>query len=236
MWLLQKGISMTVAKAHRMKRKQSFVVALILGLSATLVAAIGLSPAFSGFTASINNTQNTVGTGTLLMSQLNYYETCFSSSPGTVTVANEGSCGDFAKGRAGVPGTEYEASIAIKNDGNVPARTFTLVTGVCSSYADTNQPAAGSGTSDFCGKVNIAVQDDSDNTAVCMVPASAERCGVPTQAYTMASLANQPIALKAPVLPGETRYITFHILVDNSVTNSHQGLIASMSAKWTFST
>jgi hypothetical protein len=218
------------------RRRRPIILAVTLGLAAAAVAAFAITPAFSGFTASINNTNNTVGTGTLLMSETQGATTCLSSAAGTVTVANAGTCANinkFGGTTTAVPGTVYQSTVSIKNTGTIPASTFNLTPGDCVTAA--NGAINGTDAAGFCGKVDVTIADiTTAGTPNCVLPAAAGACATPSATTTLASMGTTPIALATPVAPGATRTYQFSVMVDNSATNAHQGLAANKPLTWAF--
>jgi len=217
-------------------RRRSVLLTVLMGLVATAFAAFALTPAFSGFTASINNTNNTVGSGTLLMTETQGATTCLSSAAGTVTAANAGTCSTinkFGGSTTAAPGTVIQSTVSIKNNGTLPANTFTLTPGDCVTSA--NGAVNGSDAAGFCGKVNVTIADvTAAGTPVCVLPASAAACATPTSTTTLSSIGTTPIALATPLAPGATRTYQFSVMVDNSATNAHQGLSANKPLTWAF--
>jgi len=221
----------TTITTPRSRRKFIPLVAA-LGAVAALAMAFSWTPANSGFTASINNSNNSVGSGTLLLSETQGATTCLSSAAGTVTVANAGTCATinkFGGSTTAVPGTSYTSTVVIKNTGTLPATTFTLTPAGCTASA--NGAVNGTDTAGFCGKVNITIADTT-GTATCVLPASATACAAPSSTTTLASIGTTPIALAVPLAPNATRTFTFTVQIDNSATNAHQGLAASEALLW----
>jgi len=106
------------------KRKASLPI-LIAGGVSSLVLALGMSPTFSAFTASIQNSVNTAGTGTLVMEEKNQAGTvtCLSTDGGSVST-NSATCATINKysgDLAMVPGETVVTNITIKNVGTVDA-------------------------------------------------------------------------------------------------------------------
>lgn len=223
----------TPTTAPRTRRRLA-PLAVGLGIIATLAMAFSMTPAFSGFTASINNTQNTVGAGTLLMSETQGGVTCLSSATGTVTLANAGTCSTinkFSGTTTATPGTPYTSTVTIKNNGTVAANAFTLTPAGCTTSA--NGTVNGTDSAGFCGKVNVTIADVT-GTATCVLPASATACATPSSTTTLASIGTTPITLATPVAPGASKTYTFTVMIDNSATNAHQGLQANEPLLWSF--
>lgn len=216
-------------------KRYSLPVAIFLGLLATVIAAFAFVPAQSGFTASINNPNNTFGSGTLLMSESQAAVTCLSSDAG-ITASNAGSCpqiNKFGGGMNHVPGEVVKATVTIKNAGTVPANSFTLTPGVC---AQSNNGAKNGVATDFCSKINVALQDSTSASPKCVMPVSASPCAVgPTNNLTLANISSVPLSLEVPLAPGASRVYDFFLQIDEaSTTNAYQGLAASQSLTWAF--
>jgi len=214
-------------------RRRSFLVVLMLGVLATVAAATAFTPAMSGFTASINNTSNTVGTGTLTLSETQAAVTCLSSASGTVTAANAGTCSTinkFGGNTTAVPGAVTESTVTLQNTGTLTATTFTLTPSAC--VQSNNGPTNGTAT-DLCSKVNLTIQDTT--ATKCVLPASASACAAPTNTVNLASIGTTAIALPAPLAPGASKTFKFSVQVDNSVTNAYQGLAANVPLTWAVS-
>jgi len=227
---IKKGLSLTTSTTPRTRR--SLALAISVGIAATILAAISFLPASSGFTASINNTSNTVGTGTLVMKEDMYGMTCLSTTEGKITVPNTGECGDIAGELNAVPGHVLETSLAIENAGTLTANSFTLTPGGCKAF---KQSVGGNGLDTFCSKVDIAIQDNTaDDQVNCVYPKGPGVCPALSNEYNLETLGKQPLPLVAPVKPGESRYYTFYIKIDESATNDHQGLYVNEPLLWTF--
>lgn len=214
------------------RRRKFAPLVMLLGVAASLALVFSMTGANSAFTASINNTTNSVGSGTLLLSETQGATTCLSSAAGTVTAANAGTCSTinkFGGNMAAKPGDSFTSTVVLANNGTVPASTFTLTPGGCTASA--NGAVNGTDTAGFCGKVNITINDDTN--AKCVFPVSTTAaCGAPTSTNTLSSLGTTAINLAAPLAPGATRSITFTVQLDPSATNAHQGLRAASSLTW----
>lgn len=224
------------------RRRMGFLIPAI-GLAATALLGFTATPAFSGFTASITNSNNTIGTGTLLMSETdanNASYTCLSTAAGASISANDAACSTINKFSGGggqnitaaVPGTVYTSTVTIRNNGTTPASTFTLAP--VSACAQSNNAATTQWGSDtaFCGKVNLTISDDT--ASKCVFPTSVSACAAPTSTNTLASLGTTSLTLATPVAPGASRTYTFKVQVQSNVDNTSQGLVASVPLKWSF--
>jgi hypothetical protein len=215
-------------------RRSKFFVPLVLlvGLVAAVLLAASMSGAFSGFTASINNSANSIGSGTLLLTETQGATTCLSSASG-VTASNAGTCATINKFNGttvAVPGTAYTSTVTIKNNGTVPANTFTLTPGGCAAVA--NGTTNGTDTSGFCGKVDVTIQDTA--ATACVYPASTTAAcpTTPTAAGNLTALGTTPISLTAPLAAGASRTYTFTVMLDTTATNADQGLLAQEALLW----
>jgi hypothetical protein len=211
------------------------VAPVVLGLGIVMTAVIGGSyaPAVSGFTASINNSNNSIGSGTLLMTETQGATTCLSSTAGTVTATNAGTCSainKFSGTTVATPGATYTSTVTIKNNGTVPANSFNLTPAGC--IVSNNGTTNGTDSAGFCAKVNITISDDTNTK--CVYPASTSACAAPTNANTLATLGTTPIALATPLAANASRAYTFTVGLDNSATNANQGLLATEALSWAF--
>lgn len=216
---------------RRSRRFAPLVIAS--GIAATLVLGFVTSGALSGFTASINNTANNIGSGTLLMTETQGATTCLSSAAGTVTTANAGTCATinkFGGNTTIVPGTSYTSTVTIQNTGTAPANTFTLTPAGCATTA--NGAVNGTDSAGFCGKMDITIYDSS--SAKCVAPAAVGACPAIASTTTLASLGTTPITLTTPLAAGASRSYTFTLQLDSSATNADQGLLATEALLWSF--
>lgn len=208
----------TTPESQKNKRRRFVPVVWLGSLAALIMLALGVGSTLSGFTASINNTTNTAGTGTLLMEENQGATTCLSST-GTVTAANSADCATINKyggNLAMVPGVGVTSNITIKNSGTTAANTFTLTPGACTQSANGAQSGA---ATDFCAKLNVVITSGATTIF----------------SGTAATLASGgAIALPGPVAPGQVVPFTFTTTVDASVDNSYQGLAASQPLTWAF--
>ena len=218
--------------SRRSRRFAPLIIAT--GIAATLVLGFATSGALSGFTASINNSANSIGSGTLLMTETQGATTCLSSASGTVTTANAGTCATinkFGGSTTIVPGTSYTSTVTILNNGTAPANTFTLTPAGCATTA--NGTVHGTDTAGFCGKMDITIYDSTSGK--CIAPAAAGACPAIASTTTLASLGTTPITLATPLAAGASRTYTFTLALDGTAaTNDDQGLLASEALAWSF--
>ncbi|KJC64274.1 hypothetical protein SAMN06295879_0121 [Agreia bicolorata] len=224
---------MSITPHHAEPRRTKFFVpiAVVIGLLASFLLAASMSGAFSGFTASINNSANSVGSGTLLLTETQGATTCLSSAAGTVTTANAGTCASINKlngTTVAAPNVPYTSTVTLKNNGTAAASSFTLTPSGCTTTA--NGTVNGTDTTGFCGKVDLTIQDTT--TPVCVFPAGAATCAAPSQTATLATLGTTPITLTSPLAAGASRTFTFTVMLDSTATNADQGLLASEQLLW----
>jgi len=206
------------------KRKLSLPLVLAGGVS-SLVLALGMSPTFSAFTASITNNANNAGTGTLSMAETTTGTspvTCNSNVSGTANCATN----KYGGSTTMVPGTAVATDITIKNTGTVAAQSFTLAFGAC-----TNTPTA----VDLCSKMLVEVKSGTGSTAKVLTPAN-------STAKTLADL-TAPIDIKtvlggSPIAGGTGAVaIPFTITVTmptGTGDNAYQGAQISQAMTWSF--
>ncbi len=219
-------------------RRRRFRAPLIIaaGLLATLTLAFSTSGVLAGFTASITNSANSVGSGTLLMKENQTTTNCLSSTAGTVSTANAGTCSTINKYNGSivaVPGVALTSTMTITNIGTIAAPTFTLLPGTCSAAANAGSTASGTGTATFCTKVDVTINNNT--TGKCVFPASTTAaCGAPTNTNTLATLATGGLITLPALAAGASTDFTFTVMVDNTATNDHQGLTAAQTLQWSF--
>ena len=201
------------------KRKLSLPLVLA-GSVSSLVLALGMSPTFSAFTASITNSLNTAGTGTLIMQETSgNIPACLSTDGGNLS-SNTATCASINKyGGTGTfltpGGAANITTVTIKNVGTVAATSFSLTPGDC----EQSTLGASNGTAkDLCKKLHIKITTD----------------GSPVydgSAYDFKTA--EPLT---PLAAGASAVYTFAVSLDSIATNAntYQGLQASQPLTWTF--
>lgn len=203
------------------------------GVGSVLIAGSSVA-VISGFTASITNSVNSVGSGALIMTETSGANTCVSS--GSAVTSNTATCSTINKYGASttaVPGTSISTTVTISDTGTVAANGFTLTAGTC---GQSNNGAYNGTDASFCGKVDVTIQE-SGKTA-CVFPASTTAAcpATPTSAGTLASLSGTSPALNpVTVAAGASRTFVITVMLDNTATNADQGLLASQTLTWAFS-
>lgn len=208
-------------RKHEAQTKKRYAVPVLVagGLGSVLLAA-SMTPTFSSFAASITNSENTAGTGTLTMRETDAAGTviCDSNSGGAIST-NSATCATINKyggNLAMIPGQAVTTTVKIQNTGTMPANTFTLTPGAVSQSA--NGTVNGTAT-DMGSKIHVLVKQD----------------GVTVANTTAQGLATGgAVTLNGPVDPGTTSTFTFEVTLDAAVDNSYQGLKVSQPLTWTF--
>lgn len=209
--------------SNQPRRRRRFVPLVWLGsLGALVVVALAVSGTLSGFTASINNSNNTAGSGVLTMQEGDGTTTCLSTDSANSITTNAGTCSTinkFGGSTTMVPGDSVTKTITIKNTGTVNANVFSLTPGA--TCTQSNNGSVNGTATDFCSKVNVKVDDTT---------------GTSTNVYdgTAAGLAGHTAFSLPAVAAGATRTFTFTVTLDSAAGNSYQGLAASLPLTWAF--
>lgn len=199
------------------KRRISLPLVLAGGVS-SLVLALGMSPTFSAFTASIQNDVNSAATGTLMMQETSGGVTCRSTDGTNGLSGNSATCATINK-YGGTDalltpgGAPNVTTVTIANTGTVAATGFSLTPGTCTQSALSTP--VGNAT-DLCAKLHVKITTDG------------------TTVYDgSASALTTAIAL-TPLAGGASAGYTFAVSLDSSADNTYQGLQASQPLTWTF--
>lgn len=208
-------------KPARRRRSMALPVVVAGGLS-SLLLAFSFTPTFSALTAAITNSDNTAGTGTLVMTETStdMGTTCTSGSSGSATCAtinkfggNTASSGYMAL----KPGGSVTSNITIKNSGTVDAATFTMVGGT--RTMSTNGSVNGSATqAQLCGKFNLSITAG----------------GTSIYSGTAAAFAGTTTTIGTGVTAGTTVPIVVKVTLDPSADATYQGLAISQPITWNF--
>ncbi|MBA8795580.1 hypothetical protein FHX74_003216 [Friedmanniella endophytica] len=208
------------------RRRRFTPLALITGAAGAAVLALSMNSSLAAFTASITNSVNTAGAGTLVMQEQNQAGsvTCLSTDgTGNNVTGNAATCATINKYGGSttlVPGQTSSTTVTIKNTGTVPANTFTLAPGTCTQSGG----VTGSAT-DLCSKLTVVITQTVGGNTTTVSPASS----------TLATLqTGGAITLTAPVTPNTTVTFTFAVTLASSAGNTYQGLAASQPLVWTF--
>jgi len=199
------------------KRKLSLPLVLAGGVS-SLVLALGMSPTFSAFTASITNSLNTANAGTLIMSETGNGKTCLSTDgPGNSVALNTASCATINKygGLSSMkPGDSITTTVVIANTGTVDAVTFGLTPETCVSTG------GGTGAGDLCKQLKVTMTQDGTTVFSDVAPKDLVATGFTTVKATK----DTSIAIT----------VSFPSTGSNVTDNTFQGTQASQPLTWTF--
>ena len=207
------------------KRKASLPLVIAGGIS-SLVLALGMSPTFSAFTASIYNSTNTAGAGTLIMQEVPTTGTTCNSNdaPKTLGNNNDASCtvNLFGNNTLLYPGQTVNTTVTIKNLGSITPTAFSLTPGTCTPTLGT--PNGGAAIANVCGMFNIKVY--AGTAASGTVLNSTE-----TTAATFKTVLGSLAPLVATT--GSQAY-TISVQLDAGADNTYQGVSISMPLTWKF--
>ncbi|MGV8850696.1 MAG: hypothetical protein ACOH16_14270 [Propionibacteriaceae bacterium] len=206
------------------KRKASLPI-LIAGGVSSLVLALGMTPTFAAFSASIANSTNTAGTGTLVMEEKNQAGTvtCLSTDGGSVST-NAATCATINKyggDLAMIPGQTATTTITIKNTGTIDASSFSFAPGAC--VQSVNGTVNGTAT-DLCAKTTVTITAN----------------GLPVYTGTALALGtggtiNMLTKLATTSVPASNvTTVVFAVKLDATMGNTYQGLKLSQPMTWTF--
>ena len=198
-------------------------LAVAAGLAGTLLLALSMTNTLSAFTAGINNTIDTAGSGSVTMLETGADGTTICTSTSTTT--NPVTCATINKyggNLAMYPGQVLSSTITVANTGSAPANAFSLAPSAC-----TQSGSPGTAT-DMCAKFAIRITAAAVGGGVYTGPAT-----VFTGSATALAAATLPAL--GPVPAGTAVAFTFQITVASSIDNTYQGLAISQPLLWTFS-
>lgn len=208
----------------RTRRRGAVLPVVVAGAISSLLLGFSMTPTFSALAASIQNTVNTAGTGTLIMQESNSDGSvlCNSTDGGSVST-NSATCATINKyggNLAMVPGQTVTTQITIKNTGTVPASSFTLAGGAC---AQSNNGSSNGTANDLCAKTNLVIK--SGSTTIYSGTA---------QAFNAQNLNILTLLGQANVAADASIPFSFAVTIDSAVGNTYQGLKLSQPMTWTF--
>lgn len=209
------------------RRRRFAPLVWLASVGAVAVLALGVSGTLSDWTAQINNSNNHVGTGSLVMQETGpdssgTATTCSSSdSTATCSTINKYGNGGVAKSNL-APGDSVNTTVTINNTGTTDADTFTLTFAACSQTptATAGPPVVG----DLCSELQVAVYQGSDTT------------GTPIFTGTPTALAGDHTltAADATTAGGSGQAYTFKVTLPSGADNTYQGVTASQAMTWKF--
>ncbi|MCM3613228.1 hypothetical protein M3672_02090 [Microbacterium enclense] len=203
------------------RRRRLALPVVLAGSVASLILALGLSPTVAAFTAQIENTVNTAGSGTLIMQESDSTGNVICES--TDNSSNSATCSTINKYGGTLtmtPGQTVTTSISIKNIGTAGASSFTLTPGSCTQSA--NGTPTGSAT-DMCSKMTLVVT--SGSTTIYSGSLSAFASGVDI----LSKLGTTSVA------PSATVPFSFAVTLPSGLGNAYAGLQVSQPLTWNFS-
>jgi len=210
--------------SHRSSKRVRFApIAIGTGALAAVLLSLTMSGTLAGFTASINNTNNTAASGSLVMQEQNSTATvtCLSTDGGSVST-NTSTCSTinkFGGSTAMVPGQLVTTTVTIKNIGSAPASTFTLTPGA--TCTQSNSGALNGSAVDLCAKLNLVITNTTTSQVV--------------YSGTLAALAGaSAITITTPPAAGVLNTFTFGLTLAAAAGNTYQGLQASLPLTWAF--
>ena len=188
---------------------------VIAGAVASLVLALSVSPSFAAFTASITNSTNTAGSGTVAMTESSGSVECTSTGDTTT-------CGTINKygNQQMVPGQSVTTAVSIENTGTVPVSAFTLAPAACTTGNNPNSTVFGTG--DLCTKMNLELKSGSTTIY------SGTLAGFTASQDLYTQLGSTPIDV------GDTVDFSFKVTLDSSANNTFAGRQVSQPMTWTF--
>jgi len=207
--------------------------AIAAGAVGALLLTVSLSGTLSGFTAGINNTNDTASSGVLTMSETTTGTTpvtCTSTDSQTVSATTAAQCTTINKYGAAtllVPGaTGPTTSVVIKNTGTVTANTFTMVPAAC-TYAAVATPSGNA--TDICSQLTIVVTSGTGATPTAVFSGTLAQ-------FAGASSGTTP-KLTMPVstlAAGASVQFNFTVSLSSAATNADQNLQASQPIQFNF--
>jgi len=208
------------------KRPRRLALPVVLaGSVASLILALGLSPTISAFTAEIQNTLNTAGSGALIMQESNSDGsiTCLSTDNTTVD-SNSAQCTTINKYGGTLtmtPGRTVTTDINIANIGTADASSFTLTPESCSQPDPATGSIHGSAT-DLCSKMTL----DITSGATTIYSGTLADFNTPVDVLTALGATS--------VAQGSTVSFSFAVTLPTGLDNSYAGLEVSQPLTWTF--
>ena len=222
------------------RRRRLTPVALAAGLIGSAVLGLGATGTFSALTATITNTNNTAGTGSLVMQETNATGTqtgsCLSTDSNT---SNSSTCTAFNKYGGSttlLPGSGTStATVRIYNIGSLQASQFTIKPLGCTVYTNPNTTSG-----NICGylKLTLTCQVTTAGTtaaAVSVYDGALASSNLTQIANTAIDLKTAKACTPSPTTSGGNSYTTFvfSVALDNTADNNVMGQTAKQDIQWT---
>ena len=210
------------------KRKLSLPLIVAGGVS-SLVLALGMSPTFSAFTASILNPINTAGSGTLIMTETDAGTLVCNSADATSLATNSASCAKdlYGANLAMVPGQTVNTVVNIRNTGTVDAKSFSLAAPACTQSANGNTATT---PTDMCAKIKVVITGGATNKEIFNGTAAS----LATTTAVTAIDVNSKLTVSSIVAQAAATQFNVAVTLDGTVSNAYQGLKVSQPITWTF--
>ncbi|QHK19763.1 hypothetical protein GU243_08505 [Pseudarthrobacter psychrotolerans] len=205
------------------KNRRVAPLALIAAAAGAGLLALTMTGTLSGFAASITNSANTAGSGTLVMQEQSTGTapvTCTSNSGAGGVGTNTATCATinkFGGSTVLVPGNMVSTDITIKNIGTANAGTFALTPGAACTQS--NNGAVNGTATDLCAKLKVVITAG----------------GTSIFNGTAATLAGAPaISITPAPAAGVSVPVNIKVTLDAAADNTYQGLAASLPLTWAF--
>ena len=227
-----------------MRAARGVIGVLAAGAAASAALLAAVAPwSLGGFNATVTNNAGAPGSGTLLLQEGVGSTVCISTGSGTsssssISTNDNSTCpiSLFASTDLAPGSVPAAATVTLTNPGSLNASSLTLTPGACVA-GDNTLPGGlvntyfGTDTSGFCGKVDVAVENDTGSTPNCVFPSvTTSACPAPSSSGTLANLASA-------TLPGLGSHASaiykITVELDPTATNADQGLQATVPLTWT---
>lgn len=206
----------------KQENKTLILPVVVSGLFASAIIALSMTPTLSALVASIQNTVNTAGTGSLSMKETNQDGSVVCNSTDNANNGvNGATCATINKyggNLAMIPGQAVSTQINITNTGTVDATNFALTAGACTQ---SNNGVLNGSAKDLCAKYNITIMSGANEIYK----------GTAAALNGHINLLDKGITA---VKPGATVPFTITAQLDASANNDYQGLQISQPLSWTF--
>lgn len=206
-------------KPARARRRVALPVVIAGGLS-SLLLAFSLTPTFSALTASIQNTINTAGVGSIGMQETNSDGSIVCSTTASTTSATCATINKYGGSMTMKAGDTVSTTVKVTNIGSLTATSFTVQGGSCTQAPISGASIVG-GATDLCGKYTVKIT--SNGTQVYSGTATA---------FASAG-ATSVLANSNPGAGGVTTFV-ISVTLDSSVGATYQGLYVSQPITFAF--
>jgi hypothetical protein len=213
-------------------RRRLTPFAILVGLSGSAVLGLGVTGTFSALTATVINSNNTAGTGSIVMTETD------ANGTGNVCVSTSGTDNSFTcttnnkygGNLAMTPGQTVTKTVRIYSTGSMTPASFSLTPSACALTNPNN----------FSG--NIC---DSFKVTLTCTPYAGGSAGTATTVYTAQTLTqinttgvkDLSACKPATSTAGSTTYakLDFSVQLDSAAGNSVQGQSVTQPLTWQFS-